>query len=593
MQWQIESNGMIDFDNSDKLLRALWEFAPDALVLVDRNGGILMGNNSAEKLFGYNRGELPGRPLETLMPERYRAAHVGHRNRYFANSTPRPMGTALELLALRKDGSEFPVSISLSPIKNGEEVFALSAVRDITESKRNAQRIADGLARLHALREIETALLGTLDLNSLLTLLLEKIENIFPSSAGGVRLTDAKTGEYSHIVTRNLDLHEVNKALAKSGKSYSDMVIERRARVLLENIQSHPIPELTHFLCRQGVVSYLGLPLVARDETVGVLSIFTKGEYCFNDEDLEFFTALSAQAAVAIRNSQLYEQQQNLAASLQRSLNAKEEFLGFISHELKTPFNALVGYLALMQDKFFGEINWEQQAALKKMRGFSEDLLAMINNLLLAGKIDFGGIEVNLQEIQLGNFLDELSAAYDIPARQEVSLNWDYSSTLSNIISDREKLRHVLQNLINNAIKYTVRGDVTVAVRVIEGDMEKAEVSRQGANRQVRTADSPLPTAHRRLQTDKKKWVEFKVVDTGIGIPKEDLPLIFDRFRQVDSVSARRSGGVGLGLDIAKRFTELLGGTIGVESELEKGSVFTVTLPIDYQMAHQSQSTEK
>ncbi|MBI3063268.1 MAG: hypothetical protein HYY83_14965, partial [Deltaproteobacteria bacterium] len=142
-----------------------------------------------------------------------------------------------------------------------------------------------------------------------------------------------------------------------------------------------------------------------------------------------------------------------------------------------------------------------------------------------------------------------------------LALNWDYPGDLPFIKADSAKLRQVLQNLINNAIKFTDKGSITISTRFLP------------------VSDSP-PLRFGETGNRVTGVVEFKVADTGVGIPKEMLPVIFDRFRQVDSSETRSFGGVGLGLYIVKKFTELLGGTVEVESEVGKGSTFTVTIPV-------------
>ena len=182
---------------------------------------------------------------------------------------------------------------------------------------------------------------------------------------------------------------------------------------------------------------------------------------------------------------------------------------------------------------------------LGKVTTYSNDLLTMINSILFATTLGAKAIKVESHEISLGDFLDKLRSLYGVPSGKKFTLNWDYPPDLPFIKTDSAKLKHILQNLINNAIKFTDEGNITISVRHL------AET----------------------------ETVEFKVADTGIGILKEALPFIFEKFRQVDSSETRTYGGVGLGLYIVKQFTEILGGKVEVESEPGKGSLFTVTLP--------------
>ena len=206
-----------------------------------------------------------------------------------------------------------------------------------------------------------------------------------------------------------------------------------------------------------------------------------------------------------------------------------------------------MGYAAILQSKMLGEINAEQYKTLEKMSANSQALLTMIDQLLEATKIEAGAVEAEIHEVNLPAFLDELQSAYSVTLKKEIRVDWHYPADLPVIKTDGEKLRHILLNVVGNAIKYTKQGSVIVSARLL------AETRR----------------------------VEFEIADTGIGIPKEELPRIFEMFSQVKAARARSGGGVGLGLHIVKTFTEMLGGEIRVTSEVGKGSTFTLRIPCD------------
>ena len=234
----------------------------------------------------------------------------------------------------------------------------------------------------------------------------------------------------------------------------------------------------------------------------------------------------------------------------------------------------------MIMDGLLGEVNEKQKEALGKVIGRANDQLTIVNNILHATVLETEKINIESHEVSLGDFLNQLRLGYVAPINKELTLDWDYPSELPVIKTDSGKLKQILQNLIDNALKFTGKGSVTVSARLTGGSKQKAE----GSSEILPTADRLLPTGG--------KWVEFKVVDTGVGIPQDYMPFIFDKFRQADSSETRLYGGVGMGLYIVKKFAELLGGTVEVESEPGVGSTFTVTLPLsavlDYSQADQA-----
>jgi len=174
-------------------------------------------------------------------------------------------------------------------------------------------------------------------------------------------------------------------------------------------------------------------------------------------------------------------------------------------------------------------------------------LLIMINQILQATSIESGKVRLEKQEVHVKTFLEGLKSNYEFPLDKKIVLRWDYPVDALTVETDGAKLKHILQNLINNAIKFTAQGSIDVAAK------------------------------HR----PEAEAVEFQVADTGIGIPEENLSSIFEIFHQVDSSETRTYGGVGIGLYIVKKYTDLLGGKIAVKSALGKGTTFTLLIPVD------------
>jgi len=410
---------------------------------------------------------------------------------------------------------------------------------EITKQEETQAQVQHQRERHLALHDINLAMTSILDLKAVVKALLEKIEPFLPAgTSSGVRLlkTDPEGAEV--LACRNLDEEEWRALFQPRWPHYARVMVETKSPVVIANLQTDPGIRGREFFVRHGLSSYLGLPLVAKGELLGILSFYTKEKHQFSHEDMEFFSTLSGQAAIAIHNSKLYEK-------VVTANRVKDAFLSIMSHELRTPLNVITGYAGLIRDGMLGKTNGKQDTALEKILSHSNDLLAHINSILYTTALEAGDIKLDSREVSPSDLLDHLRLNYQDQVKKGVALTWDYPPDLPVIKTDGAKLTYILQRLIGNAIKFTDRGAVAVSVRYLTG----------------------------------ARILEFKVADTGLGISEEEILLIFDKFCQVDSSETRSYGGMGLGLYIARQFTELLGGKIEIQSELGKGSTFTVILP--------------
>ena len=247
----------------------------------------------------------------------------------------------------------------------------------------------------------------------------------------------------------------------------------------------------------------------------------------------------------AWRERQAAEEIRRQANELRRANRVKDEFLGVVSHELKTPLNVISGYTHILLEDMLGVVSPTQEKALQTIAHQSKELNDLINRVLQVSSIEAHTVQAEFHEVNFWELLAELRHFYDYPLGKDVKLLWEFPPDLPTLLTDRNKLKHILQNLINNAIKFTEKGSVAISAQY----------------------------------SATEKWMEFKVADTGIGIPADQLPLIFERFRQLDASETRLYSGVGLGLYIASQYTALLGGTIQVDSKLGQGTVFTLRIP--------------
>ena len=517
----------------------------DALLVLDNEGTVRVANRAACQLFRRPENLLIGNRIQNLTsiiaPPEFildRVILSGSVRDYEFPLIDQYTGRAtlsVSSFVMRDDPAMDPVAF-------------VCIVRDVTEQKKAQLDIQRHTERQVALYEINLATTSTLELRAVLNVLLEKLTVLVPETATTIMLLEKKEGQLIKVAARGID-EEAWKAHREDHGEGTHPAVPARETIRISNIHVSRNGLALDYFRRSGYVSYLGVPLIAQDKVLGILSFYCQRERYFSDEEVNFLRTLAGQAAGAIQNSQLYEQTKQQAIDLEKANKVKDEFLGVMSHELRTPLNVIAGYTKIVQDGVLGEINAEQINALDKVTRHSNELLVMVNSIMDATKIEAGAVIVECDELPLPEFLDELKLLYEYPLGKDVILRWAYASNLPVIRTDRDKLKHILQNLINNALKFTEVGHVTVSASHVAG-----------LNR-----------------------VELSVADTGIGIAAEDLPLVFEKFLQLDASRTRSQGGVGLGLHIVKTFSQVLGGTVKVTSQLGEGTTFTVTLPCVYE----------
>lgn len=413
------------------------------------------------------------------------------------------------------------------------------------EAAASSRQIQQQRQRQQALYDLERGMTSTLEPRNVAQTLADHIFNLFPQHAVVVSSTKKDSNELQTIAFSGLTADELMQLDPARSESLTSRFLDRESPMTVSVTADEKTAALrTGGSFPQPWITYLGLPLSVKGETFGVLSFYGRENPIFTPDEIDFLNALANQAAVAIYNSQLFEQTREQAAELEKLNKIKDEFLGVMSHELRTPLNIIMNYAEAMRMGTFGEISQEQARGTDKIRAQAGHLLSLINGILEITKIESGTITLESRPVDLNSFMAELKSDYMLPLEQDVELVWAAATALPVIHSDPMKLKQIMNNLINNAIKFTERGSITVAA--------KASPARQE--------------------------VEFEVADTGPGIAPELVPLVFEKFRQIDSATTRNYSGAGLGLYIVKNFVNLLGARIEIRSTVGKGTVFTVTL---------------
>lgn len=388
---------------------------------------------------------------------------------------------------------------------------------------------------LESLHMAGQALAMTLHQQEIVDIIATKAQELSGAEGAVLFRLDPRTQLLSPVSHAGLSDQELVPGRAQQGADLAQRAIEKR----------QPVSSALDLIERKtGLVVPL---LMDGGEIFGaILVTYDRGRE-IRAADTELLSAFQTQASVALQNARLYGEMAQLAADLAKSNKVKNEFLSVMSHELRTPLSAIVGYTAMIKDRLCGEINPDQNKVLEKIVRRTKDLLTMIESILMATQMEANQTRIEIREISLRSFLNDLRSSYEVLLDKELTLKWDCPSNLPVIRADEDKLRQVLQNLINNGIKFADRGYVAISARYLPGE----------------------------------KSVQFTVADTGIGIPEEALPFVFEKFRQLDSSETRVHGGVGLGLYIVKQLTDKLGGKIHVKSRVGEGTTFTVSFPVE------------
>jgi signal transduction histidine kinase len=445
-----------------------------------------------------------------------------------------------------------------------------------TELEKTTQYLARSLKQLGGLYTALSPIASAASTQEMVGGIIERLIDATSADAALIRVWDKKADRYPIISQRGFPDSYLKAVEAAPSGGAVDWVVKHVQPIIAPDIASESRFK-GKIQLQLGLRSCAVLRLTVDDEVRGVMHIASRELGYFDEEQRDHLLTIARQMSIALENRELFYDLKSSRDELERANKVKDEFLSVMSHELRTPLNVIMGYTGLLKGAMLGEINPKQMDATSKILGQCRDLLVMVNSILQATQLGSAETKVFRSECSLSDLLDELKSSYAIPQAKELTISWDYPAMLPTVETDEEKLKHILQNLINNATKFTEKGQVVISARVIDGGMQEGE-----NRKQVAESSEQLPAVSD--QQGGKRWLEFQVADTGVGIPPEQLPVIFDMFRQVDSSETRPYGGTGLGLYIVKKYLELLGGKVEVESELGRGSTFTVVIPCEVEI---------
>jgi len=451
---------------------------------------------------------------------------------------------------------------------------------ELTDLNRSLEdRIRERTAQLRDLHRLGVSMQEPLPLSDRLNLILKGVHEVIGLDRIIVWLPDQEETCFDMAAATGfaqlppggvkVPISDEVPTLARAYRDRVEIIVEGLSSVPVEFRVQPPYDRVSVLRSRAFVV----LPLISRGRSVGVLAADNAVSGQPIAPRLDLFRIFASQAAVAIENAQLFQEVEEANRQLARASRHKSEFLANMSHELRTPLNAILGFTELIVDGVYGEVPEELRESIEDIHTNGRHLLRLINDVLDLTKIEAGRMQLSLSEYSVQELIDSvISATRSLAEEKQLDLSSRVDKDLPPAFGDSKRLTQILMNLVGNAIKFTpAGGSVNVTAKMVPSSEFGVSIS------QPETRNPKPETA------SASELIEFSVADTGIGIAAEELENIFSEFRQVDSSITREHGGSGLGLSIAKRFVELHGGAIWVESQVGRGSVFYFRIPLKAQ----------
>ncbi|MEE8265464.1 MAG: response regulator, partial [Acidiferrobacterales bacterium] len=393
---------------------------------------------------------------------------------------------------------------------------------------------------------------STLDLQTVLATIVARAVELSKTDAGTIYEFDEAEQVFEPRANYGMS-DELVEALRGSRLRIGDGTVgqaaAQRAPVQVPDIENQPTHRLHDLHKQTGFRALLAVPLLREERIIGGLVVRRKAPGEFPQDVLDLLQTFATQSALAIQNARLFREIEEKSQQLEVASQHKSQFLANMSHELRTPLNAIIGYSEMLQEE---ADDLGQEGFLPDLNNIhvaGKHLLSLINDILDLSKIEAGKMDLFLESFDIAKMVADVATTIQpLVAKNANALRVDCGDDLGAMRADLVKVRQALFNLLSNACKFTERGTVTLTV------------SQETADR--------IP------------WIIFRVRDSGIGMTPEQMEKLFQAFSQADVSTTRQFGGTGLGLAISRKFCQMMGGDITVESTFGKGSTFAIRLPV-------------